>query len=37
MKKSLNASEQETPSVQELRHDYRRWVDTVDIRNLVFL
>lgn len=36
-KKSLNASEQDTPRVQELRHDYRRWLDTIDIRNLVFV
>ena len=36
-KKSLYASEQDTPRVQELRHDYRRWLDKIDVRNLVFV
>jgi transposase len=33
---SLYASEQDTPRVQQLRHDYRRWVDKIDVRNLIF-
>jgi hypothetical protein len=37
VKKTLNASEQDSPRVQELRHDYRRWLDKIDIRNLVFV
>ena len=36
-KKSLYASEQDTPRVQELRHDYRRWLDKIDVQNLVFV
>ena len=36
-KKTLNASEQDSPRVQELRHDYRRWLDKINIRNLVFV
>ena len=36
-KKSLYASEQDTPRFQELRHDYRRWLDKIDVRNLVFV
>ena len=36
-KKSLYASEQDTPRVQELRHDYGRWLDKIDVRNLVFV
>jgi hypothetical protein len=23
--------------VQELRHEYRRWLDNIDVRNLVFV
>ncbi|MGC8454481.1 MAG: hypothetical protein ACL9RN_15945 [Cylindrospermopsis raciborskii] len=26
-----------SPRVQELRHDYRHWLDKIDIRNLVFI
>lgn len=37
VKKTLYASEQDTPRVQELRHDYRRWLDKIDVRNLVFV
>ena len=29
--------EQDTPRVQELRHGYRRWLDKIDVRNLVFV
>ena len=36
-KKSLYASEQDTPGVEELPHDYRRWLDKIDVRNLVFV
>ena len=36
-KKASLASEQDTPRVQELRHDYRRWLDEIDVRNLVFV
>ena len=36
-KKTLYASEQETQRVTELRHDYRRWLDQIDVRNLVFV
>lgn len=28
---------QETERVRELRHDYRRWLDQIDVRNLVFV
>ncbi|MEH2158041.1 helix-turn-helix domain-containing protein [Nostoc sp.] len=37
VKKSLYASEQDTPRVQELRHDYRRTLDKIDVRNLIFV
>ena len=37
VKKRRYASEQETPRVQQLRHEYRRWLDRVDIHNLVFV
>lgn len=37
VKKTLYASEQDTPRIQNLRHEYRRWLDEVDIRNLVFV
>ncbi|MFH7031039.1 MAG: IS630 family transposase [Heteroscytonema crispum UTEX LB 1556] len=37
VKKSLYASEQDTPRVQELRHDYRRSLDRIDVRNLIFV
>lgn len=37
VKKTLYASEQDTPRVQELRHGYRRWLDKIDVRNLVFV
>ncbi|WP_244919405.1 IS630 family transposase [Nostoc commune] len=36
-KKSLYASEQDSPRVQELRHDYRRSLDKIDVRNLLFV
>ena len=36
-KKTLYASEQDSPRVQQLRHDYRRWLDKIDIQNLVFV
>lgn len=36
-KKASLASEQDTSRVQELRHDYRRWLDKIDVRNLVFV
>ncbi|WP_244329126.1 hypothetical protein [Tolypothrix sp. PCC 7910] len=35
-KKASLANEQDTPRVQELRHDYRRWLDKIDVRNLIF-
>lgn len=31
------ATEQTTERVQKLRHEFRSWVDTVDIKNLVFI
>ncbi len=37
VKKTLYASEQDTPRVQELRHGYRDWLDKIDVRNLVFV
>jgi hypothetical protein len=33
----LYGSEQDTPRIQLLRHDYRRWLERVDIGNLVFV
>jgi len=36
-KKTLYADEQDTPRVIELRHDYRRWLDKIDVQNLVFV
>jgi len=36
-KKKLYADEQDTPRVIELRHDYRRWLDKIDVQNLVFV
>ncbi|MHC5825945.1 MAG: hypothetical protein ACYT04_61345, partial [Nostoc sp.] len=36
-KKPSLASEQDTPRVQELRHDYRRTLDKIDVRNLIFV
>lgn len=36
-KKPSLASEQDTPRVQELRHEYRRWLEKIDVRNLVFV
>lgn len=36
-KKTLIASEQFSERVQKLRHEWRIWLDTVDIRNLVFI
>ncbi|MBO1070954.1 MAG: IS630 family transposase [Dolichospermum sp. DEX189] len=31
------ASEQETQRVQEMRYEFRRWLDTIDVKNLVFI
>ena len=31
------ATEQSSERVQELRHEFRRWLDTIDIKNLVFI
>ena len=36
-KKTLYASEQDTPRVRQQRDDYRRWLDQIDVRNLVFI
>ena len=36
-KKTLVATEQGTERVKELRYEFRRWLDTVDIKNLVFI
>ena len=36
-KKTLVASEQATELVQKLRYEFRRWLDTIDIKNLVFI
>ena len=33
----LYASEQDTPRIQQMRHDYRRGLNGVDIHNLVFV
>jgi len=37
VKKTLYASEQDTPRVRQQRDDYRRWLDQIDVRNLVFI
>jgi hypothetical protein len=31
------ASEQETERVQEMRYEFRLWLDTIDVKNLVFI
>jgi len=36
-KKTLYASEQDTLDVRKQRDDYRRWLEQVDVRNLVFI
>jgi transposase len=36
-KKTLVASEQATERVQKLRYEFRHWLDTIDIKNLVFI
>jgi transposase len=36
-RKTLVATEQETQKVQEMRHEFRRWLDTIDVKNLVFI
>lgn len=36
-KKASLANEQDTLRVQELRHDYRRTLDKIDARNLIFV
>lgn len=33
----IYASEQESPRITQLRHEYRRWLFTIDPRNLVFV
>jgi transposase len=35
--KMMYASEQETPRITQMRHEYRNWLFTVDPRNLVFV
>jgi len=36
-KKTLVASEQATERVQKLRYEFRCWLDTIDVKNLVFI
>lgn len=36
-KKTLYATEQDTPGVRQQRDDYRCWLEHVDVRNLVFI
>lgn len=36
-KKHALASEQDTPAVRQQRDDYRRSLEQVDVRNLVFI
>lgn len=36
-KKTLVAIEQTTERVQKLRYEFRHWVDSIDVRNLVFI
>ncbi|MBC1223347.1 IS630 family transposase [Nostoc sp. UCD121] len=36
-KKTLVATEQGTERVKELRYKFRRWLDTIDIKNLIFI
>jgi len=36
-KKTLIATEQTTQRVQELRYEFRCWLDTIDVKNLVFI
>ncbi|MEH1914108.1 IS630 transposase-related protein [Nostoc sp.] len=36
-KKTLVSTEQTTERVQKLRHEFRRWLDTIDIKNLIFI
>jgi transposase len=36
-KKTLYATEQDTPGVRQQRDDYRQWLEQVDVRNLVFI
>ena len=36
-KKTLYASEQDSAGVLSKRHEYRRWLERVDVRNLVFV
>jgi len=31
------ATEQTTERVQTLRHEFRSWLDTIDIKNLIFI
>lgn len=33
----MYASEQETPRITQMRHEYRRWLYSIDPRNLVFV
>ena len=36
-KKTLVSSEQGTERVKESRYEFRRWLETIDIRNLIFI
>ncbi|MCE2907094.1 MAG: winged helix-turn-helix domain-containing protein, partial [Anabaena sp. CoA2_C59] len=36
-KKTLVASDQKTQRVQKMRYEFRRWLDTIDVKNLVFI
>ena len=36
-KKTHTATEQTTERVKSLRYEWRRWLDTIDIRNLIFI
>lgn len=36
-KKTLIASEQLSARVKNLRYEWRIWLDTIDVRNLVFI
>jgi hypothetical protein len=36
-KKTLVATEQTTERVEKLRYEFRYWLDTIDVKNLVFI
>jgi hypothetical protein len=36
-KKTLIDSERQTHRVKKLRYEWRKWLDTVDVRNLIFI